>query len=120
MLNLDTHILLYALDGKLRPREREMLQDRWSISAIVLWEIAKLHQIGRITLSLDHAGLAAVLERIHIWPLSVEICRAISSLDFSSDPADEMIAATSLVHDVALVTRDSRIRRSKIVPLAKI
>ena len=43
MLNLDTHVLLHALGGNLTPRERRLLQeDTWSISAIVLWEIAKL------------------------------------------------------------------------------
>jgi predicted nucleic acid-binding protein len=29
-----------------------------------------------------------------------------------------LIAATSVVHDVPLLTRDRRIRRSKVVPLA--
>jgi PIN domain nuclease of toxin-antitoxin system len=43
--------------------------------------------------------------------------RAIRSLDFDSDPADELIAATSLVHNVPLLTRDRRLRRSKVVPL---
>jgi predicted nucleic acid-binding protein len=33
-------------------------------------------------------------------------------------PADELIAATSVVHRVPLVTRDRQIRRSKLVPLA--
>ena len=42
MLNLDTHILIYALTGELRPKERALLADQpWSISAIVLWEITK-------------------------------------------------------------------------------
>ncbi len=120
MLNLDTHILLFAVEGKLHRIERETLRDRWSISAIVLWEIAKLHQLGRIGLSLNHEGLSNVLDRIHIWPITVPICRAVSDLDFSSDPADEIIAATSLIHGIPLVTRDTRIRRSKLVPLAKI
>ena len=39
MLNVDTHVLLYAVTGALRPHERRLLgADRWSISAIVLWE----------------------------------------------------------------------------------
>ena len=54
MLNLDTHILIFAVGGALRPAERALLAgDRWSISAIVLWEIAKLAQLGRITMDLD-------------------------------------------------------------------
>jgi hypothetical protein len=35
------------------------------------------------------------------------------------DTADELIAATSVVHGVPLLTRDRAIRRSKIVPLAR-
>ena len=47
MLNLDTHILIYALAGKLRPRESRLLSEvKWSISAIVLWELAKLVQLS--------------------------------------------------------------------------
>jgi predicted nucleic acid-binding protein len=34
------------------------------------------------------------------------------------DPADELIAATSLVHGVPLVTRDRALLASKVVPLA--
>lgn len=49
MLNLDTHILIYALQGSLRSRERRLLEEHsWSISAIVLWELVKLFQLGRI------------------------------------------------------------------------
>jgi antitoxin (DNA-binding transcriptional repressor) of toxin-antitoxin stability system len=40
------------------------------------------------------------------------------ALDFKSDSADEIIAATSLTHDIPLLTRDSRIRKSKVVKLA--
>ena len=43
MLNLDTHVLVHALEGRLRPKERALLvDDNWGISAIVLWELAKL------------------------------------------------------------------------------
>jgi predicted nucleic acid-binding protein len=40
-------------------------------------------------------------------------------LDFRGDPADEIIAATSLVYRAPLMTRDRRLRNSKIVPLAR-
>jgi PIN domain nuclease of toxin-antitoxin system len=120
MLNLDTHILLYALTDDLTSREKDLLSnDSWSISAIVLWEIAKLAELGRIKIDLDHPELTGTLARIQTWPLTLDICRAIGSLDFDSDPADEMIAATSIVHHVPLVTRDRRIRRSKRVPIAR-
>ena len=119
MLNLDTHVLLYALTDELRPRERALLSNEtWSISAIVLWEFAKLSELGRIEFDLDDPELARTLSRIQTWPLTFDICRAIQSLDFDSDPADEIIAATSLVHRVPLITRDRKMRCSKLVPIA--
>ena len=119
MLNLDTHILIYALSGELKPNEKKILAaDAWSISGIVLWELSKLIELGRIELDLDDAEVERTLSKIHTWPISLGICKAISKLDFDSDPADEIIAATSLVHGIALVTRDKRMRRSKVVEIA--
>ena len=54
MLNLDTHILLGALASELTRRERELLaREPWSIAAIVLWEVGKLANLGRIAVDLD-------------------------------------------------------------------
>jgi PIN domain nuclease of toxin-antitoxin system len=117
VLNLDTHILLHALTGILEPHERRVLteDEDWGVSAIVLWEIEKLYQKGRILYGLDHPALADALARLQLWPITVEVCRNLRSLDFQSDPADELIAATSLTHGVPLVTRDARIRVSKVI-----
>jgi len=55
MLNLDTHILLSAWAGQLTRHERRLLaEDQWSISAIVLWEMAKLSQFSRRFGRRDH------------------------------------------------------------------
>ena len=117
MLNLDTHILLHAVAGTLRPGERRLLTaHRWSMSAIVLWEIAKLAQIGRIAIDLRDPEVVRVLGRVHVWPITREIADASTRLDVHGDPADELIAATSLVHDVPLVTRDAVLLRSKRIP----
>ena len=119
MLNLDTHILVFAFGDELRPGERALLErQRWSISAIVLWEIAKLTQLGRLGLDLDDREFAGFLSRLHVWPIDLDVARTSTRLDFRGDPADEIIAATSVVHDVPLVTRDIVIRQSTIVPLA--
>ncbi len=120
MLNLDTHVLLHALGGRLSARERALLaDDEWSISAIVRWEICKLEQLGRIELDLDDADVTRTLARLYTWPLSWEVCRVSCRLDVKgADPADELIGATSVVHGVPLVTRDRRLRRSKRIPLA--
>jgi PIN domain nuclease of toxin-antitoxin system len=120
MLNLDTHMLVHGLEGTVTPAERRLLADEpWGISAIVLWELAKLAQLGRIELDLGSPELGKALAFIHVWPLDLEVARASTALDFRSDPADEIIAATSVVHSVPLLTRDRRIRRSRMVPLAR-
>ena len=119
LLNLDTHILVYALSDELRPRERKLLsRAKWTISAIVLWELAKLVQLGRLQLDLDDREVTRTLAKLHVWPIDLAVARQSTRLDFHGDPADELIAATSVVHDVPLLTRDRRIRRSKRVPLA--
>jgi PIN domain nuclease of toxin-antitoxin system len=119
MVNLDTHILLFALSGDVTDRERRTLaSNTWSISSIVFWELAKLAQLGRIDMDLDDAEVVRLLSRIHIWPVDLEVSLQSTRLDFRSDPADELIAATSIVHRVPLVTRDRRIKASRVVPFA--
>ena len=118
MLNLDTHILIHALSGDLTNKENNILvKETWSISSIVIWEIAKLSQLNRIELDLDDPEFLLILSNIHIWPLSLEVCQVIKNLDFTGDPADEIIAATSIVHNVPLITRDRRIKNSKMIPM---
>ena len=120
MLNLDTHILLHSLDGELTPGEHRLLStEPWGVSAIVIWEIAKLRQLGRIAVDLHDREFSRIFARVHVWPLDIAICRTSAELDFASDPADELIAATSIVHRVRLVTRDKKIRASKLVPIAR-
>lgn len=119
MLNLDTHILIHALSDNLTKKEKELLsKDAWGISAIVIWEIAKLAQLNRITFDLDDPEFSNVLSNIQIWPLTLDICRSIKRLDFQGDPADEIIAATSFVLNVPLVTRDKQIKKSKMISFA--
>jgi PIN domain nuclease of toxin-antitoxin system len=119
MVNIDTHVLVFALSGDITERERRVLAaNTWSMSAIVYWELAKLVQLGRIDLDLDDAEVVRLLSGIHVWPLDLNISVQSTRLDFRGDPADELIAATSVVHRVPLLTRDRRIRRSRMVPFA--
>jgi len=117
MLNLDTKVVLFALRGELKAAEergRQCLDD----SGIVLWEISKLAELGRIEFDLDNPQFREFVRELTVLPIGLNECRAISQLDFSSDPADEIIAATSLARDIPLLTRDRRLLRSKVVPLA--
>jgi PIN domain nuclease of toxin-antitoxin system len=119
MVNIDTHILVFALSGEITERERKILTaTTWSLSSIVFWELAKLVQLGRIDIDLEDADVVRMLSGIHVWPLDLAVSIQSTRLDFKGDPADELIAATSVVHRVPLLTRDRRIRSSRLVPLA--
>ena len=119
MLNLDTHILIYLLNGSLAQHEQQLVaQQPLAISDIVLWELAKLVQLGRISLNLNSPAFLACLNQLTVFPISLEIARASTQLDFRSDPADELIAATSVVEGIPLLTRDQKILSSRLVPFA--
>ena len=120
MLNLDTHILLGTLSGALSQPERSLIHGQsLAISDIVLWELAKLAQFGRIEFDFQDPVFRRVMRRLTVYPITSEIARQSAALDFRSDPADEIIAATSIVEKIPLLTRDRRILQSKVVPLAK-
>lgn len=119
MLNLDTHILIYLLSGDLNDREHQLVsQEPLAISDIVLLELAKLIQLGRITLNLNSPAFLTCLQQLTVIPINLEIARASAQLDFRSDPADELIAATSVVQGIPLLTRDHKILGSQLVPFA--
>lgn len=119
MVNLDTHVLVFALNGDVTDRELRVLSaNTWGISAIVFWELAKLVQLGRIDVNLDDAEVTRILSGLHVWPLDLAVSLQSTRLDFRGDPADELIAATSVIHRVPLLTRDRRIRGSRVVPFA--
>jgi len=119
MLNLDTHIVIYLLSGELIRKEVELIEaNDVGISDIVLWELSKLVQLKRLEFDLHSPDFRSLLLNLTVFPISLEIAIASTQLDFRGDPADEIIAATSLVENMPLLTRDQGIRKSKKIPLA--
>ena len=119
MLNLDTHIVVALLNGELtKAEENAIVGDSLAISDIVLWELAKLVELGRLDLNLDDVEFRSFLRNSTIFPITPEIAIQSTELDFKSDPADEIIAATSVVEKIPLITRDRRIRKTKMVKFA--
>src|SRR6266849_6409395 len=120
MLNLDTHILIASLAGELTERERSLvIKEELAISDIVLWELAKLVELRRLAMDLDSVAFRRTIRHLTIIPINIQIARQSTRLDFSSDPGDEIIAATSIVERIPLLTRDRKILKSRMVPFPK-
>jgi PIN domain nuclease of toxin-antitoxin system len=119
MLNLDTHLVVHFLAGNCTEREHELIgKQEIAMSDIVLWELAKLTESRRLDMDLEGAEFLGFLRQMTVFPVNLEIAIASTRLDFTSDPADEIIAATSVVERIPLLTRDRRILRSRMVPFA--
>jgi hypothetical protein len=98
-LNLDTHVLIHALAGSLTRRERALLSSETFLQKTNRQtRAAQMDQRG----SRLGSEWSQVIRRVRIWPLNLAVARAIAKLDFESDPADKIIAATSVVHRVPL------------------
>jgi len=119
MLNLDTHIVIDFLRGQLSPLELKVVQNKvLAISDIVLWEIEKLRSLKRIELNTQNPFYLDFIDALHVYPITPAIAERACRLDFKSDPADEIIAATSLIHKIPLLTRDKKIKTSKLIRFA--
>jgi PIN domain nuclease of toxin-antitoxin system len=79
-----------------------------------LWEVGKKHQIGKIKLRSDLLNWlkGAISSHIQVLPLTAEIVAdAITLPEFPNrDPADELIVATARVHDLQLLTTDTKLK----------
>ena len=116
---LDTHVLLWlALDVRRISRAglRAVRAARQKLVAdISLREVAALAYLGRIELDreigdwLEAAITELGLEVIAISP-SIAARSTHVAQNFHGDPADQLIAATSIELDVPLVTADERLR----------
>jgi PIN domain nuclease of toxin-antitoxin system len=102
-----------ALDG-LPPDARPYL------SAISLWEVAMLVDLGRLSLSMplvDWLSIAAHPRTVRLVPITTAIAAGTAALPatFHRDPADRIIVATCLELDAPLLTHDRLIMRSRLV-----
>ncbi|NGX15998.1 type II toxin-antitoxin system VapC family toxin [Wenzhouxiangella sp. XN24] len=129
MIVLDTHVLLWWLNGdsSLSSRARNAIRREQTgehgsilVSAISAWEIAMLVQKERLALTMDVADwldVAAATEGLRFVPLDSDLLLQSTRLPgaFHSDPADRMIVALARHLNVALVTSDQQIRSYKHV-----
>jgi PIN domain nuclease of toxin-antitoxin system len=120
---LDTHALVWwvAASPSLSRRARQITRSESRrrglvVSAISVFEIVTLERRGRIAFKIPASEWLADLRslpELTIHPISDQIAERAGALGevFPGDPADRLIAATSLVLGVPLVTQDTRLRR---------
>jgi PIN domain nuclease of toxin-antitoxin system len=120
MIVLDTHIWVWWVhdDTKLTKAQIEIIKanevDTIGISAISLWEIAKLIERKRLILPCpieEWFEQAMSYPGVRVLELTPEIVIESTQLpgEFHRDPADQIIVATARINDCELVTSDEKI-----------
>lgn len=125
---LDTHVLLWWLGptSRLSSAQKRVIESAGTdkplwISEISLWEVATLHSLGRIELSLplrDWLEKASAPPLVRRFGISPAIATEVAALpdSFHRDPADRILVATARVYGATLLTQDRRILDAEIVP----
>ena len=128
MIVLDTHVLIWdALTPKqLSAAARRAIvqanqQDGIIIADISLWEIAMLIEKKRVQVALGSQAFLNLILQAHksiVQPITAEI--ATLAVHFpagmSKDPADRLIAATTLSKNATLITADKNLQNSSLIP----
>ena len=118
---LDTHVLIWWLQGggPLSPAQRRVLNaadgdSPLRVSDISLCEVATLHSLGRIRLTiplrewLEKATAPPLVRRHGISPaIAAEVAALPDS--FHRDPADRILVATARILGATLLTHDRHI-----------
>lgn len=127
MILLDTCAIVWdALEPKnLTTKAKKAIdnadkQNALIISDISIWEISMLIKKGRIEIDTTPAhfiNLYLQTRSISVKPISPEVAELSVNFgsDLNSDPADRLIAATSIIHNARLVTADNNLRNSDLI-----
>jgi PIN domain nuclease of toxin-antitoxin system len=121
LIVLDTHVWVWWVQGDSRLTSAHVLSLQQNearglgVSAISLWEVAKLVEYGRLVLPVDvgiwlRQALAYPGVRLLrlTWRIAVESTRL--PISFHKDPADQIIVATARVFNCPLMTYDNKIQ----------
>jgi PIN domain nuclease of toxin-antitoxin system len=119
MIILDTHIWVWWVqgDGRLTQKYQDWLQEyqsqRLGLSIISCWEVAKLVEIGKLTLPdpVDEWLTAALAyPGVQLLDLTIPIIVESTKLTgFHRDPSDQIIVATARIYGCPLLTADAKI-----------
>ncbi len=90
------------------------------IADISIWEIAMLIKKQRLEINTSAANFINLFlqsRNVSVKPISAEIAELSVNFDseINNDPADRLIAATSIIHNAQLVTADKNLRGTSIL-----
>ncbi len=121
MLLLDTHVLIWVVEGNKRLGRRvarltdqALAGDRLVVASISFWEIAMLAHRGRLVIqpSVEQWRLRVLSLGVKEIPLTGDMAiEAAHVPDLHGDPADRIIVATAVATGATVVTADDRILR---------
>jgi len=127
LILLDTHVIVWlagqehrlSSKAKTAIEEARQTEEGLAVSDFTLYELSTLYRKKQFTLAVSpETFLSEVEQRFIILPITSRICLGALSLpaDYPKDPADRILGATALVEGLALVTADTKIRSSRVVP----
>jgi PIN domain nuclease of toxin-antitoxin system len=116
---LDTHVLIWLDEGsgRLGRIGRQSIDEAYqldevAVSAISFWEVAMLVAKGRLRVEADLAAWRDELIGMGLREIPVTGAVGIAAAQlagFHGDPADRLIAATTLSHAATLMTADDKL-----------
>lgn len=125
VITIDTHIIIWdALKPELLSEKAKLeLEQANNSNGIIFcdisfWEIAMLVQKGRLEIDIsyiDFIDLVKASNNYLFQSITPEIADLSTRLysEINSDPADRIIAATSMITNTPLITSDKNLRLSK-------
>jgi PIN domain nuclease of toxin-antitoxin system len=125
MILLDTCVLIWnAIEpNKLSPKAKKAIEyseNELLICDISIWEISMLIKKNRLTVNNSPSGFTNLIIQSHnfqIQQITPEIAEL--SVNFGSeindDPTDRLIAATSILKNIPIITADQNLRDATIL-----
>lgn len=120
MILMDTCAIIWdALDRPMTPKALTAINNADAHNALIicdisLWEISMLIKKGRIEMATTPANFIHLFlqsRNIEVVPISPEIADLSVNLgaEINNDPADRIIAATSIIKNAQLITADANL-----------
>ena len=119
---LDTHVVLWWLTEpeQIHAKAQKIIRNRSNeifVSSASFWEIAIKKSIGRMTM--PHNLLETIaIEGFKILPIMPEECIGVADLPLlHADPFDRLLVIQAKLHDLVIITRDTKIAEYPIITI---